>query len=135
MTQKLRNFYLETQVKNATPGQGLIMLYDALIDHAEQAEAALASPAKAGDPTLAARSVSRCIDIMTELNRDLDHSVDPVLCQTLCSLYLFFTRELAEALEKREPKRIRSILPLLRDLKNAWAEADRRATRLQGLAV
>jgi flagellar protein FliS len=135
MTQKLRNFYLETQIKNATPGQGLIMLYNALIDHAEQAEAAIASPANPDSLTLAARSVARCIDIMTELNRELDHSVDPVLCRTLCSLYLFFTRELAEALEKKEPRRIRAILPLLRELKEAWAEADRRSSRLQGLAA
>jgi flagellar protein FliS len=131
MDQRLRNFYLESQIKNASPGQLLIMLYDGLIQFAEQADTEIAAPEIPGDFSPAGRSVSRCIDIMTELSTSLNHSVDPGLCGTLGDLYLFFTKEFSEAFEKREPKKIRAILPLIRDLRGAWVTADRRASQLQ----
>ena len=135
MDQKLRNFYLETQVNNASPGQLLIMLYDGLIHHAELADTEISSLENPNGPTQAAHSVSRCIDIMTELSTTLNHSVDPSLCATLSDLYRFFTREISEAFEKRQPGRIRSILPLIHELRNAWFEADRRAGQLQFMAA
>ena len=110
--QKLRNFYLESQVKNASPGQLLIMLYDGLIQQAENADAEISSPEAAKDPTAASRAITRCIDILTELNTCLRHNVEPTLCATMSDLYLFFTQEFAGAFDKREPKKIRAILPL-----------------------
>jgi flagellar protein FliS len=135
MTQKLRNFYLESQIKNATPGQMLIMLYDALIDHAEVADKEISVPESSTDPLLAAHSVTRCIDILNELNTTLDRNVDPILCSTLSDLYLFFTKEFSEALERREPRKIRAILPMIRDLRGAWHQADREANKFQPIAA
>jgi len=135
MDQKLRHFYLEAQIKNAPPGQLLIMLYDGLIDHAERADAEMSSPGKPNDPSAAARAISCCINIMTELTSSLRPNVDPVLCNTLRNLYLFFTKEFSEAFDKREPKRIRAILPLIRELRNAWSEAYRRSGQAQALVA
>ncbi len=129
--QKLRNFYLESQVKNASPGQLLIMLYDGLIQHAETADAEISSPEISKDPSSASRAVTRCIDILTELNTCLRHNIEPALCATLSDLYLFFTREFSQAFDQRESKRIRAILPLIRDLRGAWFEADRRSNKFQ----
>jgi flagellar protein FliS len=131
MDQKLRNFYLETQVRNAAPGQLLIMLYDGLIDQAELADAEISLADKAKDPSLAANLIARCINIMTELNSSLRPGVDPELCGTLCSLYAFFAKEFSEALEKRDPKKIQTILPLIRELRGAWSQAYRRAGQTQ----
>jgi flagellar protein FliS len=133
MHQRLRNFYLESQIKNASPGQLLIMLYDGLLEHAENADREMSSPVP--DLSLAAQAVSRCIKIMTELNSSLRPSVDPTLCDTLSNLYLFFTREFSDALEKREPRKIRAILPLIHSLRNAWVQADRKASQLQAVAA
>jgi flagellar protein FliS len=135
MTQKLRNFYLESRIKNAAPGQLLIMLYDALVEQAEMADRELSLPDSAKDSLLATRCITRCIDIMTELNTCLDHSVDPVLCTTLSDLYLFFTREFSSSLSTREPRRIRAILPLIRELRGAWFQADRDANKFQPVAA
>jgi flagellar protein FliS len=131
MDQRLRNFYLESRINNATPGELLVMLYDGLIEHAEYADQEITEPSNPADPSAAAREVSRCIDILTELNTALNHSVDAKLCATLSDLYLFFTRQLSEALDVRAPKKIRDILPLIRDLRKTWAEADRRANQFQ----
>jgi flagellar protein FliS len=135
MTQKLRNFYLESQIRNATRGQMLIMLYDALIDQAEVADREISAPEISREPLLAAHCIARCIDILTELNTCLDHAVDPVLCATLSDLYFFFTREFSEALEKGQPRKIRQILPLIRDLRGAWQQADREANKFQPVAA
>ena len=135
MDQKLRNFYIESQINNGTPGQLLVMLYDGLIQQAENADAEISSPEMARDPAPASRAVSRCIDILTELNTCLRHSVEPTLCATLSDLYLFFTQEFSHAFDQREPKKIRAILPLIRSLRSAWYEADRRANQFQPGAV
>jgi len=135
MDQKLRNFYLEAQVKNASPGQMLIMLYDVLIEQAERADAEISSPENPKDPSPAARAIASCINVMTELNTSLRPGVDPVLTGTLRNLYVFFTKQFCEALEKREPTKIRAILPLIRDLRNAWSEAYRRAGQSQILVA
>jgi flagellar protein FliS len=131
MDQKLRNFYLENQIKNASPGQLLIMLYDGLIQNAESADTELSAKENPDARVQASRFVSRCIDIMTELNTCLRHSVDPKLCSTLSDLYRFFTHELSEAFDKGEPGRIRAILPLIRELRKAWFEADREANKFE----
>jgi flagellar protein FliS len=133
--QKLRNFYLESQVNNASPGQLLIMLYDGLIQNAENADAAISSTEIDNDPSSASRAITRCIDILTELNTCLRHNIEPTLCATLSDLYLFFTQEFSQAFDRREPKRIRAILPLIRELRGAWFEADRRSNQFQPDAV
>lgn len=135
MDQRLQNFYLETQVNNASPGQLLIMLYDGLIQQAERADTEMSTPESLKDPSRAANAITRCINIMTELSTSLQYEVDPLLCGTLHDLYLFFTKEFSEAFDKREPKRIRAILPLIHELRSAWFEADRRASQLQFMAA
>ena len=135
MDQKLRDFYLDAQIKNATPGQLLIMLYDHLIQNAECADAEISAAENPDVLFRASKSISRCINIMTELNRSLNHSVDPTLCKTLRNLYLFFTQEFSGAFDKREAKRIRAILPLIRELRNAWFTADLRVGNSQAVAA
>jgi flagellar protein FliS len=135
MDEKLRKYYLESRVKNASPGQMLIMLYDCLIKNAERADSEIESPENPSDLSSGAHAITGCIDSLRELSSSLRHGVDPALCATLSKLYLFFTREFSEAFEKRDPKKIRAILPLIRELRNTWSEADRRAGQLQTLAA
>jgi flagellar protein FliS len=135
MDQRLHNYYLESRVNNATPGQLLIMLYDGLIEHAEGADQAITSPGKPGDFGPAALEVSRCINILTELSTCLRPSFNPALCATLSDLYRFFTREFYQALEMRDAGKIRGILPLIRNLRKTWVEADRRANPFSATSV
>jgi len=123
MDQRLRNFYIEANVNSASPGQLLVTLYDALIEQAESAEMELSAPENAQDRSKAARAVSRCINIITELSAALRPEYDPNLCGTLSRLYCFFTRELSAALERAEAQRVRAILPLFRQLRNSWSQA------------
>jgi flagellar biosynthetic protein FliS len=131
MEQRLRDYYIESQVNNATPGQMLLMLYDCLLERAEVAEQGIATPVRPGDYAPAAHEVKRCINILTELSTCLRRNVHPTLCAQLGDLYRFFASQFSEALEAREAGKIREILPLLRKLRETWAEADRRANKYQ----
>jgi flagellin-specific chaperone FliS len=122
MDERLRKFYFESQVNNASPGQLLLMFYDSLIEHAERADAEISSPANRNDLSQAAVAVSCCIDLM----RELTASLRP---------YRFFTKEISAALVQREPRKIRAVLPLIRGLRDAWCQADRRANQLQAVAA
>jgi flagellar protein FliS len=135
MDQRLRDYYIESQVNNATPGQLLVMLYDCLIEHAEAAAQEIGAPEAPGDFRQAAREVSWCINVLTELSTCLRHGVDPKLCTLLGDLYRFFTRQLSEALETHQAGKIREILPLIQKLRGTWAEADRLAGKDQPSAV
>ena len=75
------------------------------------------------------------IDIITELSSSLRTEADPALCATLNNLYHFFTREMSAALDHGDPARIHAILPLLRDLRNTWAQALKISDQAQPIPV
>ena len=131
MDERLRNFYLETRVKSASPGQLLLMLYEALVEKAESAEVELAAAPNTPERSQAPRTVSRCLDIITELSSSLRHDYDPGLCATLSNLYAFFARQFAEALANSDAGKIGAILPLLRELKAAWTQAEKTSSHSQ----
>jgi flagellar secretion chaperone FliS len=129
--ERIRNFYLEAKVNNASSNQMLIMLYDGLIEQVEIAEAELTTPSNGDQGAQAAQAISRSINIITELITSLKFNVNPEFCGTLKGLYVFFTRELSEARIKKAPKKIRAILPMIRELRDAWVQADRRPSEFQ----
>jgi flagellar protein FliS len=131
MDERLRNFYVESRVKNASPGELLVMLWEALVENAEQAEAQIAAPAGSPERSTAARSVTRCIDIVTELSSTLRPEIDPGLCATLSSLYCFFAQEFSEALRVYDASKVGAILPLLRDLRQTWTKAQNVSSQAQ----
>ena len=53
----------------------------------------------------------------------------------MSDLYLFFTRQLSEALETHQADKIREIVPLIQKLRNTWVEADRRAGKAQAGSI
>ena len=135
MDQKLRDYYLEFQVKNSTPGQRLVMLYDGLIGFVESVETELSAVQTAESHAQASNCLSRAINILLELSTSLNHTVDPKLCGTLHDLYRFFMQELSEGFSAWRPERVRAILPLLRTLRDAWSQADQQANKFQAVAA
>ncbi len=135
MEQRLRDFYTESQVSNATPGQMLVMLYDCLIEHTERAAQEINAPTIPGDMRRASREVCWSINVLTELSTSLRHNVDPKLCSLLSDLYRFFTRQLSESLENQQADKIHEILPLIKKLRGTWVEADRQASRVKPASI
>jgi flagellar biosynthetic protein FliS len=131
MDERLRNFYLESRIKNSSSGELLLMLWDSLVENAEKAEAEIGSPLGSPGRTSATQSIAHCINVITELSTALRHEIDPALCATLSSLYSYFAREFSAALRHGDPARIGTILPMLRELKSAWERAQKVAAQAQ----
>jgi flagellar biosynthetic protein FliS len=135
MDQRLRHFYEENRIKNASPAEMLVMLYDYLVQKAETAESEIAAPAGSEERAGAARTVSHCIDIVTELSSALRPEHDPLLCANLGNLYRYFAGQFSEALAKSDAKKIGAILPLIRKLRAAWTQAQKTSGKGQLVAA
>ncbi len=121
-----KNIYLSNQINSSTPVGMIVLLYDGLLRFSEEAENHLSQEATDQNKALAANSVTRSIAILTELNLSLRPEHNPELCDRLKNLYLFFMRELTKALSEYKPGRISKIVPLLKTLRNTWAELDQK---------
>jgi flagellar biosynthetic protein FliS len=135
MDNRLRHFYTETRVKNASPGELLVILYDDLVSSAEIAETEFAAPAGSVERGQVAYTIARCINLITELTAALRPEHDPQLCANLQGLYRFFAQQFSEALAKSDGTKVGAILPLLRKLRSAWTQAQKTASREQFVAA
>jgi flagellar protein FliS len=110
--------YRETAILTAPPEQLVIMLYDGVHRFLLQAGAAM----RAGRPDEAGERLGRATAIIDELQCTLDLSVG-VVAERLSGIYIFCRRHLAEGLCEREPEKLERVDALLRDLRDAWAQA------------
>ena len=110
--------YRESAILTAPPEQLVIMLYDGIHRFLLQAAAAMREdrPAEAGE------RLGRATAIIDELQSTLDLSVGFV-AERLDGIYVFCRRHLAEGLCERDPEKLDAVDGLLRELRNAWAQA------------
>jgi flagellar secretion chaperone FliS len=110
--------YRESAILTAPPEQLVIMLYDGIHRFLLQAVAAMRQdrPAEAGE------RLGRATAIIDELQSTLDLSVG-LVAERLDGIYVFCRRHLAEGLCERDPEKLESVDGLLRELRDAWAQA------------
>jgi len=120
MIATAHNRYMEVQVQTAPPENLVLMLYDGAIRFATQAKADLA----AGNREAAHNNLTRAQDIMGELMGSLNMELGEI-AENLFSLYEYMQYRLIEANIKRSAGHIDEVLQMLRELRQAWAEAVR----------
>ena len=118
--------YKETQIKTASQGQLIIMLYDAAIRHLNSAIDILKlkdNDTKFHDKieTLS-KSVMKAEEIITELMVYLDFEQGGEISQNLFSIYSWFNKELMEANIAQDVKRMIMVKDQLVELRNSWNE-------------
>lgn len=117
--------YRETQVKTATPGKLILMLYDAAIRHLNQAVEDLEGPQRRYD------RVSNCLikaqDIVTELMISLDFERGGEIARSLFGLYVFMNRRLLDGNIRKDAVPLQDVLRLLTELRGAWASVAAKA--------
>jgi flagellar protein FliS len=114
----VRNTYARDGKSTASPNQLLLLLLDRMCIDADIAAAALDVKdfAKAGKRLINAQ------DILLQLRTSLDLTVWPQGRST-ADLYIWCYKELLAANTTGSAARVRSTLPILRDLRDAWHEA------------
>jgi flagellar secretion chaperone FliS len=109
--------YRENAVMTASPEQLVVMLYDGVGRFLRQAEASLGE----GAWDHAHDRLNRGEAIVDELLATLDMD-QGVIAERLQAIYVYCKRCLMEARVEREPQKIRLVIRLLGELREAWAQ-------------
>jgi flagellar protein FliS len=99
------------------------MLYDGCLKFLRRAEAA----AENGARPQCTQAVARANAIVMELNATLDMERGGEIASNLRSIYLFLNRHLAEASSETSASKIAQAIPMVVSLRDAFAQAARKA--------
>lgn len=118
-TDPLRS-YKETQIKTATPGKLVVMLYDGALKHLALAQEALQSRHRRYD--LVSGELVRVQDIVTELMVSLDFERGGEIARNLFGLYMWMNRQVLDCNIRKDAAPLQPVRKLLMELRAAWAE-------------
>lgn len=111
--------YKQTSVNTMTKGELLILLFDEAIKKLNQSKLLLEHE----DFNNANISLEKVRKIFNHLIVTLDDKYQ--LSNELREMYMFFNSEIIKASSMKSTKYIDDILPLIKELRNTWAEADK----------
>ncbi len=108
--------YAEGSLLNSDPVRLVISLYEGAIKSAQQARQCLST----GDIWGRSRSITKAVEILTELLLSLDHEKGGEMSQNLKRLYSYMQCKLLEAHAKRAEEPIAEVEQLLNTLLQGW---------------
>jgi len=117
MSDPLRS-YKETQIKTATPGRLVVMLYDGALKYLELGMEALAARHRSYDRV--SEYLVRAQDIITELMVSLDFEQGREIARSLFSLYMWMNRQILEGNISKSSEPLEPVKKLLAELRGAW---------------
>jgi flagellar protein FliS len=113
--------YQTNAVQTASPEQLVVMLYDGCLRFLRRAHAAAENGAK----PQCTQAISRATAIIMELNATLDMERGGEIATNLRSIYLFLNRHLVDSATECNADRIAQAIPMIADLRGAFAEASK----------
>ena len=113
--------YKETQIKTATPGKLVVMLYDGAVKHLSLALESLDSRHHSYDRV--SEQLIRTQDIITELMVSLDFERGGEIARSLFGLYMWMNRQVLDGNIRKDTGPLEAVRKLLLELRAAWAEA------------
>ena len=112
--------YKETQIKTATPGKLILMMYDGAIKNLNQALQDMDDEHRRYDSI--SNSLIKAQDIIAELMISLDFERGGEIAKNLFGLYVFMKRRLLDGNLKKDKAPLEEVRTLLMELRGAWAE-------------
>jgi flagellar protein FliS len=112
--------YKETQIKTATQGKLILMLYDGAIRNLNNALENMRQEHRAFDVTN--NYLIKTQDIITELMVSLDFEQGGEIAKNLFNLYVFMNRRLLEGNIGKKEEPLLEVRKLLSELRSVWAE-------------
>jgi flagellar protein FliS len=112
--------YKETQIKTATPGKLILMMYDGAIKNLNQALQDMDNEHRRYDSI--SNSLIKAQDIIAELMISLDFERGGEIAKNLFGLYVFMNRRLLDGNIKKDKAPLEEVKTLLIELRGAWAE-------------
>jgi len=112
--------YKETNIRTASQGKLIVMLYDEAIRQLTLAIQELGKQSRKLD--IVHNAVVKAQDVITELTASLDFEKGGEIAKNLLGLYLFFNRQLMEANVRKDAKPMEDVRKLLGELREAWIQ-------------
>ena len=120
--ENVARIYKQKQIESATPGQLVVLLYDAAVDHLNKAESALGEEG-VGRIEKYHNALITCQNIITELIVALDLEKGGEIASNLFNLYDYMIYRLVDANIKKDLEPIKEVRELLGTLKSSWEVA------------
>ena len=112
--------YRQIATQTAPPGQLVLMLFDGALKCLDCALAGFQLEDFAERNLAVHTNLQHANDIIRELNGSLDMQAGGELAATLRNLYNYFETRLNESNRKKSPAGVREILPMIKELRDAW---------------
>ena len=113
--------YKETQIKTATPGKLIVMLYEGAIKFINLAQEGMNKKHTGYEKV--SNYIIKTQDIVTELMVSLDFEKGGQIAKNLFGLYLYMNRRLIEANIQKDSNILGEVKELLSELRSAWLTA------------
>lgn len=114
-----RNAYTQTKITTAyNPVELVIMLYDGAIDFLDKAATAI----NMQEVPVKIKYIDKTMAIIEELLNALNLEVGGEIALNLQNLYLHMMKELVLANAKNDGNRVKHVISLLRELREAWVQ-------------
>lgn len=113
------NAYTQTKITTAyNPVELVVMLYDGAIDFLDKAATAI----NMKEVPIKIKYIDKAMAIIEELLNALNLEVGGEIALNLQSLYLHMMKELVLANAKNDGNRVKHVIGLLRELREAWVQ-------------
>ena len=111
--------YKKTSVNTMTKAELLILLFDEAIKKLNRSKVLM----EQGDFQNAKINLEKTRNIFIYLTVNLDEKYE--MSQELSDMYMFFNAEIIKASSMKSTKYIDEILPMVKELRDTWEEADK----------
>jgi len=112
--------YRQIATQTAPPGQLVLMLFDGALKGLHCALAGFQLEDFAERNLVVHKNLQHATDIIRELNGSLDMQAGGELAATLRNLYNYFETRINESNRKKSPAGVREVLPMIKELRDAW---------------
>ncbi|MGN0738785.1 MAG: flagellar export chaperone FliS [Treponema sp.] len=131
------NAYKETNVKTASQGRLVVLLYEEAVRQLTLASSLFSEDLKLPVQNIErfGKSLLKTQEIITELQVSLDMEKGGEIAKNLMSLYIFFNRELTDANIKKDKAIVDSILKMMSELCESWRQAAASSATMQTAKV
>lgn len=119
MANNYANQYKQMAVKTASPGQILLMLYEAAIQNVKKASDCIVKKDLAGK----GKYIGKAHDIINELTNTLNFEVGGDIARNLERLYNFIVEQLVKANMQNTKEPLEAATKVLETLLTGWKEA------------
>jgi flagellar protein FliS len=119
------NAYKNTNIKTASQGKLIVLLYDEAVKQLTLASSLFNSEDKLATASIekVGAAIIKTQDIITELQVSLDMEKGGQIASNLMSLYVYFNSELTNANINKDKKKIDFVLQMMKELASSWKVA------------